>query len=130
MSDDERAIRDLIDEWHRASAAGDVKTLLGMMDEDVIFLTPGNPPMRGRDAFAASFQPFIADRRIESTSEIQEIQVTGDWAYFWSHLRVSVTPGPEGSPLRRSGYTLTVLRKRPNGGWVLFRDANLLAAEP
>ncbi len=28
----------------------------------------------------------------------------------------------------RSGYTLTILRKEPDGRWVIFRDANLLAA--
>ena len=25
-----------------------------------------------------------------------------------------------------SGYTLTILRKRPDGAWVIARDANLL----
>jgi ketosteroid isomerase-like protein len=29
----------------------------------------------------------------------------------------------------RSGYTLTILRKNPNGAWVIARDANLLAPE-
>ena len=27
----------------------------------------------------------------------------------------------------RSGYTLTILRKEPDGRWLLVRDANLLA---
>ena len=31
--------------------------------------------------------------------------------------------------MRRSGYTLTLLRKEPDGRWVLFRDANLLTPE-
>jgi uncharacterized protein (TIGR02246 family) len=128
MQDDEQAIRDLIDEWQLAATAGDVTTLQGLMDEDVVFLTPGNPPMRGRDEFLASFRQFIGSHHLESTAEVQEVQVTEDWAYSWTHLRVAVTPGPEGSPLRRSGYTLTVLRKK-SGRWVLFRDANLLAAE-
>ena len=85
--------------------------------------------MRGRDAFMASFQQFIGSHRLESTAEVQEVRVMGDWAYSWTHLQVTVTPGPEGSPLRRAGYTLTVLRKK-SGRWVLFRDANMLAAEP
>jgi three-Cys-motif partner protein len=32
-------------------------------------------------------------------------------------------------PPRRSGYTLSIFRKNDDGKWVLFRDANLLAAE-
>ena len=32
-------------------------------------------------------------------------------------------------PVRRSGYTLTILQKLPDGRWVLARDANLMTAE-
>jgi ketosteroid isomerase-like protein len=39
-----------------------------------------------------------------------------------------MTP-PEGEPVRRAGYTLTILRKEPSGKWVLARDANLLAVQ-
>ena len=48
MRSDEQAIRDLIANWARASAAGDLPQILSAMSEDVVFLTPGNPPMRGR----------------------------------------------------------------------------------
>ena len=32
--------------------------------------------------------------------------------------------------MRRSGYTLTILRKNSAGSWVVTRDANMLTAEP
>jgi ketosteroid isomerase-like protein len=38
---------------------------------------------------------------------------------------LTVTP-PGGEPVRRAGYTLTILRKRPAGKWLLARDANLM----
>jgi ketosteroid isomerase-like protein len=40
---------------------------------------------------------------------------------------VSMTP-PHGAPVPRSGYTLTILRKQPDGRWRLARDANLVTA--
>ena len=129
MPNDEQAIRDLITNWQKATAIGDLDSLLKLMDEDVVFLVTGQPPMRGRDAFAASFQKVVAGFQIDSTSEIQEIKVTGDWAYCWNHLSVTVTPRKSGSPARRAGYTLTVFRKDANSNWVLFRDANLLGVE-
>ena len=74
---DEQLIRDLIALWMTASAKGDLQTVLTLMDEDVVFLIPGQPPMRGRDAFAASFLKMPLDQfRLESTSEIQEIQIS------------------------------------------------------
>jgi len=41
-------------------------------------------------------------------------------------LVVAVTP-PTGTLTTRSGYTLTILRKKPDGAWVIFRDANLVS---
>ena len=72
--------------------------------------------MRGRDAFAAGFQAAIQHYRIESSSEIQEIEIAGDWAYCWNHLSVTVTPLQAGSPARRPGYTITILPKKPPTG--------------
>jgi ketosteroid isomerase-like protein len=57
-------------------------------------------------------------------SEIQEIQVNGDWAYLWTRLHVDVTQ-PGGKLIKRAGHTLSVLRKT-GGRWLLARDANLL----
>jgi uncharacterized protein (TIGR02246 family) len=126
MADDKQAIRDLIDTWIRATAAGDLAKILSLMAEDVVFLVAGHPPMRGKDAFAAAF-PNPDQIRIEATSDIQEIEVAGDLAYCWNHLTVTVTPLQGGSPMRRSGYTLTIFRKKEDGNWILSRDANLLA---
>ena len=36
-----------------------------------------------------------------------------------------MTP-PGGEQMRRAGYTLSILRKQPDGKWVLARDANLV----
>ena len=130
MSDDKQAIRDLISEWQRATAAGDISRLLPLMAEDVVFLVAGQAPMRGRDAFAGAFRGALQQVHIESQSEIQEIEVSGDLAYSWNHLSVTVTPRQGGAATRRTGYTLTVLRKQTGGAWVVKRDANLLAVEP
>ena len=39
-----------------------------------------------------------------------------------------MTP-PGAPPSRRTGYTLTLLRKEASGRWLLVRDANLLAPQ-
>lgn len=129
MSNDEQAIRDLIAAWLRATAADDLPTVLGLMDENVVFLLPGQPPMRGREQFAAASKANAGKMRIDAISDIQEIRVSGDLAYCWTHLTVNITPLPDGKPMRRAGYTLSVLRKQPAGNWVIFRDANLLTLQ-
>jgi uncharacterized protein (TIGR02246 family) len=124
MSEDERAIRDLAATWIAASKAGDHETVLGLMTDDVVFMVPGAEPF-GKEAFAAASKG-MQGLRIEGSSDIVELEVLGNWAWLRSHLRVTLTP-PGGTPTARSGYTLTILRKEPDGKWRLARDANLLA---
>jgi uncharacterized protein (TIGR02246 family) len=123
MQGDEQAIRDLVKAWLVASQAGDLTTVLGLMDDDVIFMVPGKAPF-GKEAFAASSKE-MKNVRIEGTSDIQEIRVLNDWAWMRSHLKITITH-PSGTTSMRSGYTLTILRKQRGGNWVITRDANML----
>ena len=127
MDRDEQAIRQLIESWMTATMAGDTATVLDLMADDVVFLVPGRPPMRGKSAFAAA-QDAIKDVSIRADSEIQEIGVMGEWAYAWTALTVAMTP-KNGSTAKRVGNTLSIFRKSA-GRWLLFRDANMLAAVP
>src|SRR5688572_1364853 len=111
MGNDEQAIRHLIGTWHSATASGDLPRILSLMAEDVVFLVAGQPPMRGRDTFAAGFKKVLESSRIESSSDIQEIHVNGDWAYVWNYLVVVMTPKDGGPARRRTGNVLSVMRK-------------------
>ena len=53
-----------------ATAAGDIAHLKMLMAEDVIFLVSGQPPMRGRDAFAVSFATALEKFQIQVSSDI------------------------------------------------------------
>ena len=125
MTDDERAIRELVATWMEASRIGDTDTVLSLMADDVIFMVAGREPF-GKEEFAASSRG-ITDLRIEGASEIQELEVFGDWAYLRNRLTITMTPAGGEAMLRRSGYTLSILRKEKDGRWLLVRDANLLA---
>jgi len=126
MTDDERAIRELVDTWMRASQAGDLAKVLSLMSDDVIFMVPGKKPF-GKEEFAAAAQSQ-KNVRMDGSYDIQEVKVLGDWAYLRNHITMTMTAAG-GKPMRRSGFTLTILRKLPAGNWVLVRDANLMSRE-
>jgi uncharacterized protein (TIGR02246 family) len=127
---DEQAIRDVISNWLRATAAGDIDAILPLMAEDVVFLRPGQPSMRGREAFAAGLRAALPQVSIQGVSDIQEIQVFGNIAFCWNQLTITMTPRTGNLPAKRhSGDVLSIFRKEPAGSWVIFRDANLLTEE-
>ena len=128
---DEQAIRDVVSTWLGATAAGDVDAILPLMSEDVVFLRPDQPPMRGRDAFAAGLRAALPQISIQGVSDIQEIQVFGNIAYCWNRLTVTMTPRNGNQPAKRhSGNVLSIFRQEPAGNWVICRDANLLTEIP
>jgi uncharacterized protein (TIGR02246 family) len=119
MDRDEQAIRSLIATWMQATAAADLPRVLELMDDDVVFLGAGRPPMRGRTDFAAASKAMQA--RVEGTADIQEVRVFGDWAYCWNQLTVTMHPAGGATPTRLSGPALSILRRKPDGTWVVFR---------
>lgn len=124
MTDDEAAIRDLIASWLAASKFGNTEAVLSLIHDDALFHVPGAEPF-GKAAFASASDQ-MKNVRMEGESQVLEIEVCGDTAWCRTHLAIVVTP-PSGQPVRRAGYTLSILRKSPAGNWQLFRDANMLA---
>lgn len=128
MNQDEQAIRQLVETWLDATQAGNVSAVLSLMSEDVMFMSAGQPPMVGREAFARGLNKVLSENVIESTSDIAEIVVSGDLAYCRTRLSVTITSKHGNLPILRSGDTLSILRKGADGQWVLTRDANMLAS--
>ena len=124
MSNDELAIRNLIDTWCRATEAGDVDALAALMADDMVFLTPGREPF-GKREFLGGSQQSAGEVKVSVQADVQEVRVAGDLGYCWLKLRVTVTPPLGGAPMHHSGHTIGIYR-REGGRWVLARDANLV----
>ena len=125
---DERAIREMVDTWIEASKRGDLTTLLNLLADDVVFITPGKEPFGKEEFAAANPAGSMNDMKMEADIDIKEIKIAGDWAWMRSFLRVTFTPA-EGDGTKLSGHILTVLQKRPDGQWVIKRDANFVTPE-
>lgn len=123
---DEDAIRALIATWLSETRAGNVDAVLELIDPDAVFLIAGQPPMVGRAAFADSLRKVLADHAIDSNSIVDEVMVSGEFAFSRSRLEVTITSRQGQTPMRRSGHTLSVFKKQ-GGKWRLIRDANMLA---
>lgn len=126
MTADEKAIRRLVGTWMDASKRGDIATVLSLMTDDAIFMVPGREPF-DKEIFAAAARE-TAGVHIDGTSDIVELQLLGNWAFIRSRIDMTATP-PNGEPVHRSGYALTLLRKEADGEWRLARDANLLTLQ-
>ena len=126
VQDDEQAIREMVDTWLEASKKQDLTTLLGLLDDDVLFIVPDREPF-GKEEFAAGNQE-AQDFRMEADIDIRELKVTGEWAWMRSFLKVSFELS-NGDTTKLSGHILTIFRKTADGKWVIYRDANFVMPE-
>jgi uncharacterized protein (TIGR02246 family) len=130
MTEDEQAIRTLVTTWMEATRADDLDRILELIDDDVVFIGAGRPAMRGKAPFAELSRARHGKARVDGTVDIQEVRVFGDWAYVWNQLSVTVTPeSGGGEPMRMAGPSISILRKKPDGRWVVVRDANMVTPQ-
>ncbi|SFS21633.1 conserved hypothetical protein [Granulicella pectinivorans] len=129
MSADEKAIREVVAQWARATSEGDIVTIMNLMTEDVVFLTPGNPPMM-REAFRTGFENMIRNVTVKAKPDAKSLNITveGDVAITWGGLEIEIKPKTGGPARIAKGHTLSGFRRGVDGQWRIFRDANLLSA--
>jgi uncharacterized protein (TIGR02246 family) len=121
---DAQQIRDLVATWASASETGDLEAIKSLMDDDILFLTAGNEPF-GRDVFIQHFENNVKQMNLNVRADVREVEVRDNLAFARTWLEIRITP-PSGEPMTRTGYTLSVYRRRPGGPWKLWRDANLV----
>lgn len=126
MSAEERQIREVHSSWIDAVNAGDLARLLTVMTDDVVFFGPGQAPV-DRAGFSASFSAAHREVRVRCLSELEEVVVAGEVAYTRSRDTLSVTPRDGGETTQLAGHRITVYRRRPDGIWLLARDAHTLS---
>ena len=89
MTDDERAIRELVETWMEASRRGDTATVLDLMTDDVLFTTTGREAF-GKNAFREQSEA-MGDVQMDGRAEVREIEVLGEWAWVRNHIDLTVT---------------------------------------
>ncbi len=127
MTTDEQAIRAVVDQWLRASAASDVNTMLKLLADDMVFIVPGQPPF-GKKEFKASWDGPMRGARVAADAQVEEVLISGDFGVTRTRLAVAITTAT-GKASRAKGYALTLFRKHSDGRWLFARDANLLTPE-
>ena len=123
--DDEQAIRKMTEDWTASVRAKDVARLTSMVTEDAVFLPPGLPPIRGKQAVEAMYKSFFPQfSSVEQTVSIEEIEVCGEWAFAWGTEGYVLVPQTGGPSIQMQGKAMSILRRQPGGSWKFARGIN------
>ena len=124
MTEDESAIRELIERWARAVHAGDLDTVLADHDSDIVMfdVPPPYDGVRGIDAYRESWPPFFEWQRQGAVFEIVELEVTAgaDVAFAYALLRCGTPAEFEANPDNR--LRMTIGLRKISGRWTVAHE--------
>ena len=113
-------IHSTIDTNNSAVAAGDMEGVLATFEPNGVLVGQPGMPAKGTPALREAFKQFMAiDPKITVTSH--EVIQADDIALHSSTWTMS-GKAPDGSPIEQSGFSVVVLRKQPDGRWLIVID--------
>jgi len=125
-SRDVRAVRTVIDAWYGAMQEGRVAGLLSLVTPDVIVKPPGSPPIEGKNALKQALSGFLETNSETVEHEIEEVEVSGQVAFTRVLESTTIWPRSGGNASSVTGMHLTILRRQPDGDWLIARDISSL----
>jgi ketosteroid isomerase-like protein len=85
-------------------------------------MPPNAPANVGRQAIRSWAQSFFGAFRTQFALSVEEVQMTGDWAFERGAYRITLTSKAGGEPLQDIGKYITIYQRQPGGSWKVARD--------
>ena len=124
MSSDREHILGLIDRFVDAYNRGDAAGLIAAFADDYVDMSEGEPTVRGEQAIRhteARLLETFAKFTGRLSVDVDELEVLGDWAYDYGHLRIELHPKQGGEPAVVQRRFLEIWRRGPDGAWKAAR---------
>lgn len=103
--------------------SNNLDSLLAMLTEDVVFLSPHEPVMVGKTAVRPWAEAYLNAFTIRWEKASLEFVVSGEWAFERYSYRSTDTPRSGGSAVEDTGKGLVIYHHDADGKWRVARDA-------
>ena len=115
---------------HRAHEAyvtainsNNLDSILGMLTEDVVFLSAHEPVMVGKAAVRPWVEAYLKAFKTHWEKASLEFVVTGEWAFERYSYKSTDTSRGAGAVVQDTGWGLVIYHHYPDGKWRVARDA-------
>ena len=109
--------------FHQALRTNDFETFMGYVADDVVFMPPGEPPVRGRDAVRKWMTAFLEQYRTSSlTLADREVRVADGWAVELGTFEWTLKPTAGGSAVVDRGNYMQVWQLQGDTAWRFARE--------
>ena len=113
MASIEAVFRDQISKLN----AGDLEGWLALFSEDIVWMPPNAKIEEGKDALRQWAQPYFDQFTIVQTASIDELKISGDWAFVRGAFKDEFIPKKEGDTIVDNGKFLYIFEKQADESW-------------
>jgi uncharacterized protein (TIGR02246 family) len=123
LSAEEAAIRRTDADWLAAASARDLNRVLPFWADDATIVTPGMPPIVGKDAIRKYVAGAFATPGFSITWKTEKVEVSqsGDLAYSTGTDRISLNT-PDGKSVTEENRGVAIWKKQVDGSWRVVLD--------
>jgi len=125
-------IRDLETAWSKDAGVKDLEKSVAYYADDAIFMTPGMPAAKGKDAIRAAWKGMFADPKgkLAFSTERVDISASGDLATTKGSYTMTMTNPKTKKPVEDKGSYITVYKKQADGNWKAIEDITTSEGTP
>ena len=116
-----QSIRAVLKQAIEAFNHGDLESYMALHADNAIVLAPGRRPEVGKEAIRKSVEKLFQGYNVRERRAIDEITISGDWAFVRGWYDSEVTPKQSGSPGHDTGNYIDILRLE-QGKWKYARS--------
>lgn len=84
QSDDVEAVKQMLQAWHAGCQNSDIYALLALYEDTTVWMLQGQPEAIGKKANRSLYEEFFTTNTVNGACELQDVEVPGDWGYFWA----------------------------------------------
>lgn len=114
------SLLDAVTQFVNAMNNGDLETALGLYEPGASLVAQPGVVVTGTLALREALAGFVA-LKPTMTSEAHQVVEAGDIALYCSRWNLRGTE-PAGNPVQMSGRSSDILRRQPDGNWLIALD--------
>ena len=132
LTAEQSKIRDIESAWVKEAAAKDFEKAAAHYADDAVFMTPGSPPAKGKEAIRAAWKGLLEDPNVKLNFSADRVEMSagGDLATTKGSYTLTVTNPKTKKPIDDKGSYVTVYKKQADGGWKAVEDINTSEMAP
>ncbi len=114
---DGEALRALIRQFDADFKAGNLDGVIALYADDAVQMPPNSPIVIGKDSLRSGYEGFLEANTVEISSTVEDIQVSGDWAFLRLSFTDSITPKDGGDTTTGGGKWVLIFERQADRSW-------------